>query len=226
MTKWILPMLLIVSPLPAAAQKDADPINGASTWSAREVPAELVDSIINGNMFMPDLRREPRVELSPGDAVSDEMRAEDPPAPQPVYSADDPDRRFRLIGSSFAGGRWLAFIENNETGEVHRVAVEEPIASGTITAIDYNRIEYVANDESRTVLIGRDLTGAEPPTTLESDLSSLFESDTPSVQTAVSPRADTSSNTPNTLATDPSDAEARRAEVLRRLRERRERESQ
>jgi hypothetical protein len=225
MNKRLLPILLIITTLPALAQQDTTTPPSKTVWSARQVSAELVEAVINGNLFVPDQRREPRVQPPPGDSASDESQTYGPTDPPIEYRAEDPDRSYRLIGTSFTGGRWLAFIENDQTREIHRVTVDESIASGTVTAINYNRIEYAANDQSRSVPIGRDLTGAEPPASLESDLSGLFA--TESASDVSTDSMDTQSQADNTpAATAPSTADDQRAEVLRRLRERRERESQ
>lgn len=214
MRAWFITGLLVtLSSLPVAAQDDTGATTEVTAWSARIIPSEVVDVIINRNLFVPDQRRAPRIETPTQEA---DDAASDEPAPPVEIQPEDPGRRFRLIGSSFSTGRWIAFIEQIDTTDIHRVAVNDEIANGTVTTIDYNRIGYTAEGETRDILIGRDLTGAEPvmPATSYPGSNGSTSSST----------ATTSS--PNNSSAAPPDADARRAEILRQLRERRERENQ
>lgn len=217
MKTWFITVLLVMlSTLPVTAQDAVDTAATVTKWSARQVPSETVDTIINRNMFVPDQRRAPRIEAPPADE-GDAGGSDDPePAPAEAHP-EDPGRRFRLIGSSFSTGRWIAFIEQIDTTDIHRVAVNGEIANGTVATIDYDRIGYTVDGETRAVQIGRDLTGAEPvmPTTTYPGTDNA----------APSPTAAAPSNNNGPPAAS-SDADARRAEVLRQLRERRERENQ
>lgn len=221
MTKSLLILVILITALPAVAQNEAAPKQSTPAWTPHEVPAELMESVINGNLFVPNQRRVPRVEPPPGEET-DNQPADQTREPE-VIDQDDPDRDYRLIGSSYTGGQWLAFIENSQTREIHRVAVDQSIASGKVSSIDYDRIEYAVNDETRAIQIGRDLTGAEPRASLESELSNLFAPVTTTDQTP-SPTGTTEST--NAPATESATGDNSRAEILRRLRERRERESQ
>ena len=223
MNMTLLMMAFLIPAQPVVAQNGSAPAQAAPAWTAREVPAELMEAVINGNLFVPNQRREPRVEPPPGENTSDGSPVEESISPQNTYQEDDPDRAYRLIGLSHTGGRWLAFIENSQTREMHRVAVDQPIASGTVTAIDYDRIEYAVNDETRIIQIGHDLTGIEPRVPLESELSSLFA---PVTTTGETPSPNNIAETTNTPATETAGGDVSREEILRRLRERRERESQ
>lgn len=213
--RFITVSLIVMTSLPAIAQDSTDAPDSATKWSAKEVPSDLVDTIINRNMFVPDQRRAPRVETPPEDV--DDTQTEEAAPPVEVHP-EDPDRRFRLIGASFVTDRWLAFIENLDDAQIHRVSIDGKIASGTITEIGYNRIEYAVDGETRTVLIGRDLTGAEPVMPAPSY---------PGASGATAPPSNVTPTNGNDAPTAaPSDADARRAEILRQLRERRERENQ
>lgn len=214
--------VIMLLALPVMAQDTPTPTTPA--WTARTVPKDLIDSVINGNLFVPNQRREPRVEPPPGNTEQETTSAPEPQRTEIV--PDDPDRDYRLIGTSQNGGQWLAFIENNQSQQIHRIAVDQPIASGRITHIDFNRIEYAVNDETRGIQIGRDLTGAAPIPTLESDLDNLFAPSTNTEQAINPSGADQASDTHTTGPVTDTAGESSRAEILRRLRERRERESQ
>ena len=231
MNKW-LPLILCLIVLPGAlsfTQSKEDAPGQVQAWSPRPVPGGLVDKVINGNLFVPNQRREPRVEPPSGEANNSEGPDEN--APPPVErEPENPDRRYRLVGTSAETGRWLAFIENTETREVVRVAVDQEVASGSVTKIDYNRIEYANDGETTSVLIGCDLTGEPPQPPLNERLDNLFMP-----ESAVSSRPDGSgasessnngSSGGNPSSAPPSDTDAQRAEILRRLRQRRERDSQ
>jgi len=218
---WLITVLLVTLPtFSVIAQDSTDLAVSVTAWSAGAVPADVVDTIINRNMFVPGQRRAPRIETpadNADDARSDESAppsAEDRPQDRP----EDPGRRFRLIGSSFSTGQWIAFIEQADTSDIHRVAVNTAVANGTVLAIDYDQIVFAVEGETRTVLIGRDLTGAEPLTPAAAAPGAAGPS--PS-STATTPP--TTNNAPDAA---PSDADARRAEILRQLRERREQQSQ
>lgn len=217
MRVWFMTAVLGTLPtLAVVAQDSVDLTKTETKWSAREVPSEVVDTIINRNIFVPDQRRAPRVETP---TIDDSDTASDEPAVQIEAKPEDPGRRFRLIGSSFSTGQWIAFIEQMDTNDIRRITINGEIANGTVTRIDYNRIEYAVDGEKRDILIGRDLTGAEPvmPTTAYPGTNG---------PTVTPPTTTSTSNNGPPAAASPSDADARRAEILRQLRERRERENQ
>ncbi|MEZ6190656.1 MAG: hypothetical protein R3C45_05115 [Phycisphaerales bacterium] len=217
MRVWFIVLLFVTLPaLAAVAQEGSDTAKTKANWSAKEVPSEVVDTIISRNIFVPDQRRAPRVETPAQDA--DDAASDQSPPPVEAQP-EDPGRRFRLIGASFSTGQWIAFIEEIDTSDIHRLAVDGPIANGTVATIDYDRIEYAVDGEVRDILIGRDLTGAEPVKTAVSYPGTNGPAAPP---TTATPPTNNSSPT----ATPTSDADARRAEILRQLRERRERENQ
>lgn len=223
----LLVITLVMLPLlPTVGQESDDVPVHKPTWSPRPVGSELVNSVINGNLFVPNQRRAPRVETKPGEA-DNPTKAEDTQTSQPPIDVEpeNPDRRYRLIGTSSDTGRWVAFIENTETDEVFRVALDEEIARGSVALISYDRIEYSVNGQVISVLIGRDLTGEIPQPSLGERLDNLFMSD--STTTEPDNSTETSgTNSENSPSATPSDADAQRAEILRRLRERRQRDSQ
>lgn len=218
-------VLLVVALLPCFVWGEEVASDVKPAWTARKVPAGVVETIINGNMFTPDLRREPKVEEPDDGDEAEEVEVEEaqdaPPEPEVV----DPDRGYRLVGTSHAEAGWFAFIESRVSGEIYRVSVDESVASGRVTMIDYNRIEYEVEKDVRTILIGQDLTGAAPQASIESELSRLFDPEGSDSGSSSGSDRELSDETANPGA-EPSDAENQRAEILRRLRERRERESQ
>jgi hypothetical protein len=216
MRVWFMTAVLVTLPtLAVVAQDSADTVVDKAKWSAREVPSEVVDTIISRNIFVPDQRRTPRVETP---TIEDSGTTSDEPAIQIEAQPEDPGRRFRLIGSSFSTGQWIAFIEQMDTDDIRRIAIDGEIANGTVSRIDYDRIEYTVDGEARDILIGRDLTGAEPvmPTVAFPGTNGP----------AATPPTTTSTSNNGSPAAPSSDADARRAEILRQLRERRERENQ
>lgn len=219
-TRLITVWLVTLPALTVIAQDSDEPVVSVTAWSAGAVPADVVDTIINRNMFVPGQRRAPRIE-TPAEHAED-ARPDEPATPadaeRPQDRPEDPARRFRLIGSSFSTGQWIAFIEQTDTSEIHRVAVNTAVANGSVAAIDYDQIEFAVGGETRTVLIGRDLTGAEP---LTPNAAAPGADGPPPSSPATTPA--TTHNAPDAA---PSDADARRAEILRQLRERREQQSQ
>ncbi len=235
MKRWLIVFSMLVAATAAQAQA---PSSGAEPWSARDVDDELVEAVVRGNLFAPEQRRAPRVETP---AVEDEPDTEpertiveQPPEP------DDPGKGYRLVGISRHDGRWLAFIEESGSGLTHRIAPDQPIAAGVVAQIEVDRITYTPETEAdtevasepRIILIGRDLTGAVPEPSLESAVTNLFVPESTAKvpsgsdsDTDASSSAESTNETPPT-APDPGSAEARRAELLRQMRERRERESQ
>lgn len=231
MSKWLL-LIVCLTAWPRAhaiAQTDHDTTKQVEAWSPRAIPDELVGRINNGNLFVPNLRREPRVETPQGEADDDTNPDENAATPV-VVEPENPDRRYRLVGISSETGQWLVFIENTESREVVRIAVGDEIASGSVTLIEYNRIEYTTDGQATSVLIGRDLTGEMPRAASNQNLDSPFVPGSTAARGSSDPgSSDSQGSDPsnsNPPSATPPNADAQRAEVLRRLRERRERESQ
>ncbi len=209
-----LSSLLMLSASASAQEEKID----ASAWTAKEVSKETMEKVINGNLFVPSQRRAPRVEPAPGEAGQEQPEQQYEPQPEP----EDPDRAYRFIGVSYTGERWLAFFENMQTREVFRVGEDETFASGKLGAISHDVVEYQVGDEQRNIQIGYDLTGALASRSYGSGMSGYYGS-SDGYGSSTSERG---SDNSTTSSNESSDTGSSTADILRRLRERRERESQ
>lgn len=250
MHKWLF-MLIVCLPMASAiAQNESQP-TGVKPWQAKPVDRAEVEAVINGNLFIPDQRREPVKEPPPG---TSQAQADDhqPQIVAPPSRPEDPGKQYRLIGVSKRDGQWLAFIEHRGDGTIQRVALNEPVANGQVTAINIDSIEFQAQvevvpepsrepeaeagtepdaaaqpeaepetrTELRSIWIGQDLTGADATGSFGSSIPNGFTPGPgPSSPDQTHPDAgpgDTDNNASN----------ASPADILRQMRERRQREGQ
>jgi hypothetical protein len=87
---------------------------------------------------------------------SDERKDKEKEAPpEPKPEAD-----ILLIGIVEKDGQLAAFFENSKTGKIEIVKSGEAIARGKLAAISMDSIEYVRNETTTAVTIGKTLDGA------------------------------------------------------------------
>ena len=128
------------------------------------------------------------------------------PAPTaPATVAAEPDRHIMLTGIAKHGSEYVAFLEDTRTGETIRVRVGEAAGKGKLTAITLDGVDYECGGTMARIEIGSSLAGS-----------------TPSLGKAERDPEDTSG--PSRVA-PPGDArDADTADILERMRRRREEE--
>jgi len=160
--------------------------------------------------------------------------------PRPV--ADDRDRRLVLTGTALCGTEFVAFFEDVRSGETFRARAGATVGTGRLHAITLDGVEYETGGKTTSVEIGFSLAGeaASLPTrrttvTAEPDLSPT-EAETPpqlrpetNGQEPPKPEAtapaDGTSTAEQKETTPPDDAgDADLADILQRMRRRREEE--
>ena len=90
------------------------------------------------------------------------------PTTLPVAAdAPRPEGHLVLNGVTLVGAEKYAFVEDAPAGKVTKVRVGERIASGKVSAITFDAIDYDSNGKVTRVNIGQNLNGvqAAPPST-------------------------------------------------------------
>lgn len=134
------------------------------SWTPPQIEPGSYDDITAYNIFKPN-----RSALV-SDAEREPELPEDPRPIEPVIELPplDPDASLMLVGISVRGDRHTAFIENRATGETVEVDRPGEFSQGEVTAIAYNKLTYVIDDETREICVGFAFTGervATPPPT-------------------------------------------------------------
>jgi len=170
----------------------------AEPW--RPLPADpgRYDPITGVDIFDPDGPDPARGVTRPRPAET--RPADTQPATQPA-PADDPDAMRVLVGVTIRGQTATAFIEDRAAGELNRLSLPADYAAGRITDATVDGVTYAVGDERRRVGVGQALTGRPPST-----------GGTTATVTG-----------PTDEAARPA-APANESEILRRLRERRQRQ--
>jgi hypothetical protein len=162
----------------AEAGEDKPTVKGA--WQPADEDRAAFRDITDYNIFNADRRR-----------IAERVdRERNPPEPKNTEKTDpvpveedpaDPDTLYRLAGISHDAEGPIAYIEHTGTGELTRVQGPSEFSLGKITAIGYEKLVYVVDDDHRSVSIGQNLTGqtATPATTTAGGSTSTGGADTP-----------------------------------------------
>lgn len=188
------------------------PIVPADPWTPPSDGRERFEPITRVNIF---LAQRPRVmEDRPRQPEPEPDEPKEDPGPPPP--PPDPDGNKVLVGVSLVGEgedrRPVMVIEDRSTGQITRVTELGPFSQGEITAADLNGLTYTVGDDTRQVGIGQALTGEPAP------------------GSPPAPGSGTPGSTPGSAPATSSEPDGNASEngeesdVLRRLRERRERE--
>jgi len=194
----------------------------ADSWDPFRLLAER-------NIFLRDRRRpEPR-------------RSE---GPRPVL--DDGERRVVLTGTALCGAEFVAFFENTRTGDTIRARAGGAVGAGKLNAVTLDGVEYEADGKTTRIEIGFSLAG-EPGSlpSRRTSATATSESASPPAESEAKPETETGATdgqvTPKQEATAPPDGtpdatpkastspggagDADVADILQRMRQRREEES-
>jgi hypothetical protein len=76
----------------------------------------------------------------------------------PIWS---PENVMVFNGASNANGQMVAFIENTSLNSIARFQVGDSVATGKITAITLDQLDYSVNGRVTHVLIGQNLFGVD-----------------------------------------------------------------
>ena len=91
--------------------------------------------------------------------LRDRRTASPEPSTQPSAPPPSPEQTMMLTGIVFEDGGFRAYFENLRESRVVRVSPGDAIATGHVSAILIDALEYFAGSESRWIEIGQDLTG-------------------------------------------------------------------
>jgi hypothetical protein len=83
----------------------------------------------------------------------------------PGAVATGPEAMFVLKGVVEAGGRFLAFVEDKASKRVQTVTEGATLASGHITGMSLDGIEYQAGGSAKKIAVGQNLRGEVVPPT-------------------------------------------------------------
>ena len=202
------------SPQPATSA-DESAAAPAETWRPAALDAESLDTIVRGNIFNPAQRRgEPKPEPDKPEGEPTEASKE-PEETGPPPESSNPDNGLLLIGISIHDGQPCAFIEDRAAGKVRRVREPGEIGRGRITAIDLDGVTYQVEGAEQRIKPGRTLAGNPPGSA--------------AAATAASESGGTGSGTSSSARSGSEegaddDGDSSRADILRRMRQRRAKE--
>ncbi|MFW6059132.1 MAG: hypothetical protein ACODAQ_03070 [Phycisphaeraceae bacterium] len=163
-------------------------------WRPAALDAAVRERIVQRNIFSPS---RPVEESPPSAAPAEAREQETVDADAAQREARDPDRELVLVGISMRGGERCAFVEQ-PGGEVRRMTEPGPIGRGRITAITLSAVTYEVDGERRRIQPGQTLAGQI-----------VAEGGSGGMQRSGATREDASEESSD------------RAEILRRMRERR-----
>ena len=165
-------------------------------------------------------------------------------SPRPV--ADDGERRIVLTGTALSGAEFVAFFENTRTGDTIRARAGGAVGAGQLNAVTLDGVEYEADGKTTRIKIGFNLAGeAGSLPTRRTTSTATSESDASPAEAEAKPETEAGATddreTPNQEATAPPDGtpdaqpkettspggpgDADIADILQRMRQRREEES-
>ncbi len=199
----------------------------AGAWQPPIVDASRVQRIVAGNLFA--ARGPPGA--GPAAGVVPPPNTDDPPPPPEVDAPPpDPDARFALIGVSGTEDQLVAFIEDTSSGEVFRVTRDQAFSVGEIVGVGLDRLSYRVGDEVRLIALGESLLYATPgadagDTQAPADAEDAAP-DAPASDADTPAEINVEARSGEAEFSTRSGPDARRAELLEQMRERRERQQQ
>ena len=191
----------------------------ASAASAATDKADSWDTfrvLVERNMFLRD-RRPPRP----------------PRAGHAASPADSPERQLVLTGTALCGTEFVAFFENTRTGKTLRARAGGAVGAGKLKAVTLNGVEYETGGKATKIEIGWSLLGeaASLPSrrisrAAEPDLLPAEPETTPEMgeQTKPASTDDAPDAKPKETASPGGAGNADIADILQRMRRRREEE--
>jgi len=203
---------LLVEPVPSLLAAE-----GKEAWDAYRI-------LVDRNIFM-RYRRAPRPDR--------------PLDPQPAAPRPPAAPQFVLTGTARSGDGFIAFFEESRTGDTARVAVGQTVGEAVVTAITLDGVEVAKGETTRTIRIGDDLEGRAVERPHQATPSPPPAVPTPPAEEAKAAEPAGADDSPEAgpspaegkPADDPTEAEppsqsgdADIAEILERMRQRREEE--
>lgn len=182
---------------------------GAEPWSPPSEDAATFAPIVALNIFNPNrdgLRQaRERAEAPPPPPPTLQPAAPPPPPPDPIDT-------HVLVGISQRGDETVAFVEDRTTAQVYRLTEGDAVAEGVVRTIAADTVRFEHEGQMYDLHPGLTMRGEAPATALR-----------PSPRPAAPSAAPSSTPSGEPAANDA--ASSAEAEILRRLRERRQRES-
>jgi|GEM_PF-5729867 len=187
-------MLLIALGASASAQE-------RKGWSPKAVPDVWVDTILRARVLGPyDPPPPPRPKIE----RADDTEKIDNKEPQEKAPPPDPDTKLRLVGLVQIDEGGIALIEDMDSNSTQKVKIGDKYSKGNFEAINGTLLIYSVDGERREIGLGLTLAG-------EAVQASSLPSPTSTSTSAAGGKSSSGGN----------DDDARRAELLRLMRERR-----